>query len=132
MSRAVQLQAYLDTRPGHPFDWQFGNCCHFVCDWVECVTGAHPMAGLRKTRTEGEAQELVSELGGSLIAAFTKCSLLTEIDGRLAQLGDIVYVPLKDGNGCLGICAGRDALFVDSYGEIRRLAVKHATCAWKI
>lgn len=130
MNRAVQLQNYLDKVNGQEFTWDRANCCHFSGGWVEALTGTNPMAGLRATGSAFDAHKLISSLGG-MVAATTRQLGVEPIDAKFAQLGDVVYVETPKG-GAVGICGGRDVLLINSFGEMSRLDLVHATCAWRI
>lgn len=131
MKRAVKLQEYLDSVSGREFTWDHANCCHFAGGWVEVLTGVNPMAGLRVTDSAFDARKLIASLGG--LRAATSAQLGHEaIDPKLAQLGDVVYVEVSNGYGAVGICAGRDVLLINTDGQMSRLELSDATCAWRI
>ena len=133
MSRAVELQAYLDAQSVDEFSWATSNCCHFVSLWVEMQTGYYPMDGLRVTPSLTAAKRLIEELGGSLEAAWTKQLGYPPIDARLAQLGDIALFPIsRDEAGGVGICEGRQAILIDRHGRPQRLDMTYATHAWRV
>ena len=131
MSRATQLQSYLDSAEGQAFAWDALNCCHFSGRWVETVTGKNPMTGLRVTATPEEARALIAEMGGLMQATTTQLGI-EPVDAKQAQLGDVVYVELSLGYGAIGICVGRQLVLLNTNGDFSRLNLDKATCAWRI
>ena len=132
ITSAQQLAAHLDEHAAIPFDWAAHNCCHFVAAWVRQATGRDPMAGLAATPGEFAARRLVLRLGGSLPAAWTQRLGRAPIAPALAQVGDIVAVPLAEGRGAVGICAGRHVAVLQSGGGIAMLPMQQATHVWRL
>ena len=126
------LEDYASEPEVRPFDWHTSNCCHFAAGWVERVTGQNPMAGLKATPTERAARRLIKDLGGDLMAAWTRQLGRGPILPTLAQVGDIVLLPVADGRHATGVCAGRFAWVVGDDGSILRVEMTHATHAWRL
>lgn len=137
MCRAVLLDRYLDEYPRFCFDWSTANCCHFVAKWVELITGHYPMQGLPLTQDYKAARRLVKKMGGTLESAWTLGMNAPTINPNLAQIGDVMLVPLlkedsSHGVGALvGICTGRHVLCLDDKGEPARILRAHSTHAWR-
>lgn len=87
---------------------------------------------LRSTRTEFDARRLIVELGGSLKAAWTRALGREPNSANFAQVGDLVLMDLPGGGGSVGICCGRDAVYLDAAGGLARLPMTLASHAWKI
>lgn len=130
MKRSVQLQHYLDSVTGRSFNWNDANCCHFSSDWVELVTGMNPMDGLRVTTSAIDAHRLIASLGG-LRAATTAQLGIEPIDAKFAQIGDVVLVEAGS-VASMGICAGTNVLLINSDGQMSRVDLINATCAWRL
>lgn len=113
------------------FDWAKANCCHFAAGWIESRGKPSPMAGLRETRSKFAAYRLIGELGGSLRAAVTKQLGCEPIEAALAQVGDVVLMPLPEGGAAVGICAGRTAILALADGATGHLPMTEAMCAWR-
>lgn len=130
-SKAQELAQYCAGYSAGGFDWARANCCHFAAGWVESIKGSNPMAGLRTTRSKFSAYRLIGRLGGSLRAAWSRLMVRESIPASLAQIGDVVLLPLPDGGAALGICAGRTAVFVLSDGATGHWPMSEAECAWR-
>ena len=131
INSAIGLQEYLDGLTGHDFTWDHLNCCHFSGGWVELVTGSNPMTGLRLTGSPEEAKALIEEMGG-LQCATSRQLGSDPIAAGLAQLGDVLLVETGHGNGAIGICCGRDLVLINTKGDMSRLNLNKATCAWRL
>lgn len=134
MSVAAALDRYLIESPIAAFDWASANCCHFASRWVLIVEGRDPMAAMSLPATPSQfaARRLIVALGGSLEAAWTKCLGRPPIPPTLAQVGDVVLVPLPDEGAAVGICVGRDVLCVAPSGDRVAIGMQRALCAWRI
>lgn len=132
LTRAQQLAVHLDEHAAIPFDWAAHNCCHFVAAWVRQATGCDPMHGLAPTPGERCARRLVRRLGGSLVAAWTQRLARAPIAPTMAQVGDIVALPLAERRGAVGICTGRQVALLQAGGGIALLPMQQATHAWRL
>jgi hypothetical protein len=130
-AHAEPLAKYLASRQACAFSWESANCCHFGARWLFTRTGSDPMAGLPSTPNRLAARRLIRKLGGSLVAVWTGFMGRPPISPGLAQIGDIVLVPVRDG-GSIGICAGRDAVVVDERGRLVYVPMSVATHAWRL
>lgn len=131
-SAAERLDDYSKGRIDAPFHWGVANCCHWPAGWVLACEGFDPMEGLKATPTPAAARRLIKSLGGSLVAAWTKQLGREPIAPTLAQIGDVVVIPLDADRQTTGVCAGRDALCVDDAGKVVRVPMGAAIAAWRI
>lgn len=76
-----------------PFTYGTADCCRFVADCIEAVTGHQPMAALSYS-TRAEAEALIASYGS-----------LRDI--MTALLGE-PYAGAKDGDACMIRVAGQD------------------------
>jgi len=122
------LDALILDRTSRPFVYGTQDCCMFVCDCVEAITGHDPGADLRGTYTaEQGAQALVERLGG--VAAIAADRLGEEIGPLLAQVGDVVLVQFE-GRDTLAVCLGTRAAVPGPAGLVM-LPMRRALRAWR-
>lgn len=113
------------------FDWKTANCCHFAAGWVLASTGHDPMAGLPQTEDKFAAYRLIRN-GGGLAGLWSRQLGREPIRPTLAQVGDVVLMPLDDDRAAVGICAGRTAMFIDENGATAHQPMALATHAWRL
>lgn len=128
--RTSQLEQYISERRCLPFDWGTSNCCHYVSGWVRSQLGYDPMSGLPVTPSAHAAKRLVKVLGGMRKAWSTRLGS-PGIPVEMAQIGDIVLVPLENGNA-VGICVGRGVSLVDERGFIIQVPMTAGLHAWRL
>lgn len=132
MSLAAQLDAYIAAQAVQPFGWAKHNCCHFAAGWLRAATGRDPMAGLPVTYSRTAARRLILQLGGTLADAWTRRLRRAPIAPELAQVGDIVLVPLGEASEAVGICTGRHAALLTAEDGLAMLPMRLATRAWRL
>ena len=125
------LAEYLGRRSAAPFDWANANCFHFAGNWVELVEGQNPMAELPRWDSEVEALDLLNSMGG-FDAAVTKTLAREPVASSLAQLGDIVKLPLPGGRASMGICNGRTLIAIVESGAVVDLPMPQDSVAWRV
>lgn len=139
---AELLGEHLAHSQGLAFSWGQANCCHFAARWVERATGANPMQGLPATASAAAAVRLVRALGGTLQAAWTLQLRRQPVPAAMAQLGDVVLLPMPDdmrGRGpghatgqAVGVCVGSQAVVMTAEGFHAYLPMRMAVCAWPL
>lgn len=139
--RARLLEQYLGAAPARAFDWAAWNCCHFAAGWVRAVCGWDPMHGLPATPAARDAVRLVRRLGGSLAAAWTRQLGAQPLPAAMAQLGDLVLLPVplraneaadaRTGHA-VGICAGLSVVACTDAGDFAFVPMSEATAAWRL
>lgn len=98
-----RLFDYLESVRSKPFKYGENDCCLFVANAVEAMTGIDPAEEFRGYDEDG-AKEILSRFGGLEGLAEYVCekSGFPEVPVSMAQRGDVVLA--KD---MLGICLGR-------------------------
>lgn len=121
---------------GRAFDWGRFDCCLWAADAVLAITGVDLAAGLRGTYcTREDAQRLVADRGGleKLIADLCREGGLEECPPALAQRGDVVLLPGRDGfPAAAAICVGAHAAAPGPTGGLALQPMALATAAWRI
>lgn len=114
MNRIDSLQAFLADHADDPFVWGQTDCCMFVANWVEALTGkdyAEPYRG--KYSDQIGAMRILAEHGG--MVKFIE-SMLGDVQPPLtARRGDIVWGDYEEGPA-VGIMAGHAAAYVCDNG----------------
>lgn len=122
-----RLQAALAARQHSPFEWGQHDCCLFVCDCIEAMTGRDPAADVRGYASDREAARLVRELGG--MRAIGSARFGAEIAPALAQVGDVGLV-VHDGRQSLALCGGAHWVAAGAVG-LAVLPMRAAAVAWR-
>lgn len=129
MTRAELLAAWLAEQKAAPFSWPENNCSHYVAGWVEKATG-RPVAVPRPVDMKA-ARRFLREYG--TLRGAVSGTLGEPIPATLAQTGDVVLAERTEGVGeALGICSGRDAIYIDEQGSFVFDAMERAACAWRV
>lgn len=131
MSKAKQLTDYL-TQPRASFDWAGRNCCIWSARWVEVVEGFDPMAGMPSTEGLRAARRLIEQIGGDIVGIITERLSRQPIPPRMAQMGDIAFVPLEAPAFTVGICAGSTLMCITDDGSVLHVPLDAASHAWRI
>lgn len=126
----MKLQQYLDSVREKPFNWATWNCCHFSAGWVRAVEGKDPIAGLDLPATQIGILRLGKS--GGLPERVTAALGRDPMSNYFAYVGDLVYVPRKDGVGIIAICNGVTAVTLLIGGGYWTVPMDEATLAWKI
>lgn len=134
----AQFSQFLTRRSSQPFAYGEMDCCLFVADCVEAMTGTDLAVRFRgKYRSRKEALQLAKrETGRGSIRALIEKTIkefgLREVPLPYTQRGDIVLVAQKDAY-LLGILAlnGKEILAASKTGFLR-LPLSRAVCAWRI
>jgi len=132
---AADLASWIGDRTARPFDWASNHCGHFAAAWVLECTGFDPFRRLPPLTNARSVRRLVHNLGG-LANVCTRALGQAPIAATLAQTGDLVLIqvpPTPDGVGeALGICSGRQAIFMEAGGVVCFLDMALARCAWRV
>ena len=123
----ARLHALLAQRAVFPFAWGQHDCCLFVCDAIQAMTGHDPAAGLRTYRTERGALRVLKRHGG--VAGVADARLGPRVPVLAAQVGDAGLVTL-DERDSLALCAGSHWLATGLQGLIP-LPLEVANIAWR-
>ena len=124
------LAAFLESRRDLPFAWGANDCCLFVADAVEAITGIDAAAPYRgRYSTAAGAYRALKKYGTGAIADAWSAHF-TEIPTHEIGRGDVV---LFDNAGELAsaISFGRKLWAVTDHGLIT-LPLSHAVRAWRV
>lgn len=109
----AKLRDFIESRRDMPYAIGSNDCCLFVADCIQAITGNDPAESLRGYTTAEAAQALIDDHGGMK-------ALVTEFLGKpngplCAGRGDVVSVDTPEGLA-VGICLGVKAAFVTDKG----------------
>jgi hypothetical protein len=122
-----RLQALIQQRQAQPFAWGLHDCCLFVCDGIEAITGHDPAADLRGYSTEREALRVLQAHGG--VRGLAESRAGKSVPVLAAQVGDVGLLPL-DGRDTLALCGGAHWLAPGALGLVA-LPLDAASLAWR-
>jgi len=122
-----RLAACLAERRARAFEWGKHDCCLFVCDAVQAMTGRDPAADVRGYRTERAAARIVKKLGG--MRAIGGSRFGEEILPALAQTGDVGLV-VVEGRESLALCSGTNWI-APGLDQLETLPSDAALMAWR-
>jgi hypothetical protein len=122
-----RLQALIQARLAAPFAWGEHDCCLFVCDAVQAITGHDPAADLRGYRSEREAMRIIHAHGG--LRAIAQARAGAEVPVLAAQVGDVGLLPIE-GRDTLALCGGAHWLAPGAQGLVA-LPLDAASNAWR-
>jgi len=123
----LRLQALVQSRLAAPFVWGAHDCCLFVCDAIEAITGHDPAADLRGYSTEREALRILHAHDG--VRGLAQARAGAAVPVLAAQVGDVGLLPL-DGRDTLALCGGAHWLAPGPNGLVT-LPLDAATDAWR-
>lgn len=124
-----RLSSFIEARLARAFSWGESDCCLFVSDAVEAMTGVDPSARWRGLyKTEKGARRLMRDNGG--VAGVATLVLGPPIQPALAGRGDVVLIDTPDGEA-LALCIGAQVAAQGRSGiEFHERAA--AKAAWKV
>jgi hypothetical protein len=133
-----RLQSYLDAHRHAHFKYGDLDCCLFSCSAIAAMAGHDLAAWFRgRYRTRKEAMQLIRERTGhtgvKAIAEYAAAECgLPSVSVSMAQRGDMVLVG-RGSKAVLGIVSllGTDVMCLNKTGIVR-VALEHATAAWRI
>lgn len=134
MSRAELLTSFLDGYRLRPFSWRDHNCVTFASDWITFATGRELLPDWATTSGDSarSVYRAVRRNGGTLPAAVS-AQMHTEAQAAaFAQLGDVVFMPTARERGALGICSGRQSIFLTLEGGIIYHPTLQSTLSWRL
>lgn len=132
------LDAFVRSHAREPFQYGSWDCCLFVCDAIQVMTGvdvAEPFRGKYSSRKEASAAVKKFAGSASVRAAVEK---VTEVNGMKAiepaflQRGDVALVKrARDYSLALVSLTGMELLAVTDEG-FARLPLSAAVKAWRV
>jgi cell wall-associated NlpC family hydrolase len=138
-----RLAEYLEEHRSTPFVWGTFDCCLFVCDAIEAMTGVDPGRNLRGryVNETGALDVLLEEYGTDNLERVVEkiCELegYPEMTPSFAQRGDVVIVnaPLSAESMfhvCLGIVAPGGRAAVASPRGFILFPLSRVVRAWRV
>lgn len=124
-----RLADFIEARRERAFCWAESDCCLFVCDAVECMTGTDPASRWRGLYgSEKGARRLIRDNGG--VAGLATLAFGPPVPAALAGRGDVVLIDSPNGEG-LALCIG-NSIAAQGQDGITFLPLSQAKAAWKI
>lgn len=132
----TRLHAYLTSCRARRFEWGRWDCCLFVCDAVQVVTGTDPAAAFR-----GEYQSCLGALRAihyvgdactleGVVRRVTAALGMAEVRPSFAQRGDVVLVgPPHD---CLALVGLRGEILAATEQGLAEVPAQFALRAWRV
>lgn len=124
----ARLGAVLDAYANRPFDWGRSDCCLFVADVVQAMTGIDPAAAYRgRYSNETGARLALRRYGKTTLVATFDAAFGPNVEPARAHRGDIVQI----NELTAGVCMGAFGYFVGDAGLVRH-PYADFTRAWVI
>lgn len=125
----ARLVNFIEARRERAFSWGESDCCLFVCDGVEAVTGTDPASRWRGLyASEKGARRLMRDNDG--VAGLATLAFGQAVPGALAGRGDVVLIDTPTGEA-LALCAG-SVIAAQGRSGIEFHPIGAAKAAWKI
>lgn len=134
-----KLVAHINACAGREFRWGAFDCCLFVADAVQVMTGVDPAERLRGyTTAQGAVRAMLRECTGDVRDVVRK--MCSEYNGRkvlpqYAQRGDVMIFKLgepRDGmDFAAGICFGEVTYFVSEQG-LAQIPTLNCEEGWRV
>lgn len=124
----TRLAEFIEARRARAFSWGDSDCCLFVCDAIEAMTGADPGARWRGLySSEKGARRVLRDNGG--VSGIATLVLGPAVPAPLAGRGDVVLVDSPSGEA-LALCIGAVIASQGADGLVF-LPLASAKAAWK-
>lgn len=125
----TRLAAFIETRRARVFSWSESDCCLFVCDAVEAMTGIDPGARWRGLySSEKGARRLLRDNGG--VVGLATLAFGPAVPAALAGRGDVVLIDTPDGEA-LGLSLG-GIVAAQGRSGLLFLPSSSAKAGWKV
>lgn len=138
---ALLLEAFLEAERARlrPMDWPQNNCCHYADRWLHLLVGREVIGALASVTGPRQARRRAPAGLGARFAGLVGDAGLP---GALAQLGDVVLVPVPASTArptrgmglgeALGVCGGRVVWLLGVDGQPSFLPLSHALRCWPL
>ena len=126
---STRLCTTIENYSSKDFKWGNSDCCLFICDCVEVMTGVDLAKDFRgRYSSKFEAYKLVKDLGFNSLEDLAD-SKLERINIKLARRGDVV---MKEGG--FGVCLGKTSCFLTLGGTSLSTNIRTLDCelSWRI
>lgn len=137
-----RLEGYIVENKNKGIEWGKFDCCLFVCNCIQAMTGVDTAYFFRGKYSDKEkAHELLKEFsGGEILSTVEKIAKEFSIEKLpsplFAQRGDIVYCNIETClggvHGTLGIISNNGMIAIPGKDKIEFLGIEKAEIAWKI
>ncbi|WP_434033725.1 DUF6950 family protein [Cupriavidus sp. a3] len=125
----TRLAEFIEARRERAFSWGNSDCCLFVCDAIEAMTGTDPGARWRGLySSEKGARRVLCDNGG--VDGIAALVLGQAMPPALAGRGDVVLIDTPHGQA-LALCLG-GLIAAQGQAGIEFMEMKQAKAAWKV
>lgn len=124
------LAQFIESRRTTPFEWGKNDCCLFVADALEAITGTDFADDYRGTYTTeiGAYRALKKHADGTIASAWSR--YFDEIPPASMGRGDVALVEVDNEPAC-ALCFGAKLWIVSKQGLIT-LPRAEAKMAWRV
>lgn len=123
------LANFIEARRERAFSWGESDCCLFVCDAIEVITGVDPGARWRGLySSERGARRVLRDNGG--VVGLATLILGAPVPTALAGRGDVVVIDTPNGDA-LAMSTG-SVIAAQGESGIEFHPITAAKAAWKI
>jgi len=125
----TRLAEFIEARRERAFSWGDSDCCLFVCDAIEAMTGSDPGGRWRGLySSEKGARRVLRDNGG--VSGIATLVLGAAVPAALAGRGDVALIDSPNGEA-LALCLG-GLIAAQGPDGIKFLDMKQAKAAWKV
>ncbi|MCA3194500.1 MAG: hypothetical protein INH12_31060 [Cupriavidus sp.] len=124
-----RLAAFIEARRERAFSWGESDCCLFVCDGIEAMTGTDPGERWRGLyQSERGARRVLRDNGG--VSGLATLILGHPVPPALAGRGDVVVIDTPAGEA-LALCVGANIAAQGEWG-LEFHPSSAARASWKV
>lgn len=125
----ARLVEFVEARHARAFSWGESDCCLFVSDGVEAITGADPAARWRGLySSEKGARRVLRDNGG--VVGLASLAFGAPVVAALAGRGDVVLIDTPAGEA-LALCVG-SLIAAQGLDGLEFHPIGAAKAAWKV
>lgn len=125
----TRLAAFIEARRERAFSWGDSDCCLFVCDGIEAMTGTDPGERWRGLyQSERGARRVLRDNDG--VSGLATLILGQPVPPALAGRGDVVLIDTPAGEA-LALCVG-NTIAAQGGSGIEFHPNNAAKAAWKV
>lgn len=124
----TRLAEFVEARRERAFSWGSADCCLFVCDGIEAITGSDPAVRWRGLySSEKGARRILRDNGG--VVGLANLVFGTAVAAAVAGRGDVVLIDTPAGEA-LALCVG-GLIAAQAEEGIEFHPIGAAKAAWK-
>lgn len=125
----TRLAEFIEARRERAFSWGESDCCLFVCDAIEAMTGSDPGVRWRGLyTTEKGARRVLRDNGG--VDGIATMVLGPAMPPALAGRGDVSLIDTPSGEA-LALCLG-GLIAAQCQAGLEFIPMTAAKAAWKV